>query len=583
MTSILLKLLKPFKANVIILFSLILLTAFFESFGLALLLPLVENILQENSTTPLTGIINSVFDFLRIEKTLTSIGILFITIIILKNLFKILSTFFNTKIVFNIRKYWILKINNNYMYCPYGNIIKEKQGVLVNNLVFETQKAATGILKINEFLISVSMVISYIALMFLADPKVALISFSIFGLLFIIFSFLGKNKLAEFGRKELSLNQRTNAVASENISAMRQVRTFSIEEKINNVLNDYLKKLTSISIKYEFIKSIPRAFVEVLIFTIIISIIIFFQKDDSNMLQSFIPVLSVFILTSQRLLGQFNILISSKYSFDFYRPTFQLIDSIINQTDTIISKRIGKNGKDIHNIDSDIVFEDVSFFYEKGNNVINNVNINIIKGEITAIYGPSGSGKSTIADLILGLYKPKKGSIYVNGDNLSNFNLSSWRKRIGFISQDNYLFHDSILENIKVGKPGATMDEVIFSSKQAQAYDFINNLPNGFETQVGDRGLLLSGGQKQRIAIARAMVRDPDLLIFDEATSALDNDTESKLMEIIYNLSKNKTVIIITHKRDIIKKVDNIYKIENGLIQEIKNRQLFSDESSYEL
>ena len=570
MSAILFKLLKPFKSYVLILFCLILLTAFFESFGLALLLPLVENILQENSTTPLTSIINKIFDFLNIEKTITSIGIIFIDIILIKNVFKIIFTFINTKIVFNIRKYWMLIINDNYMYSPYGNIIKEKQGVLINNLVYETEKAAGGILKINQLFISVIMVISYITLMFLTDPKVAIISFLVFGLFFIIFSYLGKNKLAEIGRQELALNQETNAIASENISSMRQVRTFSIEEKINNILNDYLKKLTNISIKYEFIKTLPGAIVEVLIFTLIVSGIIILQDNNQNAIQSYLPIMTIFILTAQRLMGQFNQLVSTKFTFDFYRPTFQLIDSLIKESINQSNKQESINKIKIDAITSDIIFNDVSFFYEKEKIVLNNTNFIIKRGKITAIQGPSGSGKSTIADLLLNMYSPTQGSINMDGHSLVDIDIASWRSRIGFISQDNYLFHDTILENIKIGKSDATMDEVIFSSKQAQAYNFISNLPKGFETMVGDRGLLLSGGQKQRIAIARAMIRDPDLLIFDEATSALDVDTENKLMDIIYNLSKNKTVVIITHKIDIFKKADKILMIDNGKIFQTK-------------
>ena len=566
MISIIYNLLTPFRAYVFLLLFIIFLLSFFEAFSLALLLPILEDILQEDSNTKLTVIISGVFDFLNIDKTVAVIGILFIIVIILKNLLKMLSIFFNNKIVFNIRKYWMLKINNNYLYSPYGDIIKEKQGVLVNNLVFETAKAASGILKINEFLISLCMVISYIALMFLADPKIALISIFSFGIIFSISSYLGKNKLAKYGRTELMLNQETNAVATENISALRQVRTFSIEKKIGITLNRYLNRLTSIAIKYELIKSIPRSVVEVIIYIIIIGIILILEKDSPNTLRSYTPILSVFILTAQRLLGQFNVLVTTKYSFDFYRPTFQLINSLIQTEDINSSKQLSNNKPDIHNIESDIVFKDVSFFYKKKKIVVNNINMKIKKGEITAIFGPSGSGKSTIADLILGLYMPTKGSIYVNGDNLSKFSLSSWRSRIGFVSQENYLFHESILENIKIGKPDATMDEVVESVKKAQAYEFIENLPNTFDTEVGDRGLLLSGGQKQRIAIARAIIRNPDLLIFDEATSALDNDTEKKLMNTIYDLSKNKTVIIITHKIDIVNKADKILMIDNGKI-----------------
>ena len=559
--AILFRLLKPFKYLVLSLFALILLTAIFESFGLALLLPILDIILQEDSTSKLNYLITFPLKILNIENDIIFIGLFSIAVIVIKNIAKSLTVYFNSKIVFSIRKDWILKINNYYMYCPYSEIIKQKQGILVNNLVYETQKAANGILKINDFLISALMVLSYIILLFLTDPYFALLSLLVFGFIFSLSSYLGKNKLALFGREELSLNQETNAIATENISAIRQVRTFAIEKKINDILSDYVERLKIIGVKYEFIKSLPRAFVEVVIFSCVISIIIVFHNEDPNKLQSFIPVLSIFVITSQRLMSQFNILIGTKYSFDFYRPTFELIQSLIDRSIKYETPYLLEEGKNINTIDTDIHLKNISFSYKKEKKVINNLNFKIKKGEINAIYGHSGSGKSTLADLLLGLYKPTKGSIYINGNSLYEYNIDSWRQLIGFVSQDNYLFHGTILDNIKVGKENVTMDEILKSVKTAQAFDFINNLPDKFETIVGDRGVLLSGGQKQRIAIARAMIRDPDLFIFDEATSALDLTTEQKLLDIIFNLSKNKTVLIITHKMDIINKVSNVLKI----------------------
>lgn len=574
MLKIIYSLLNPFKGLIAFLLVLIFFTAFFEVIGLALILPILDIALNEDSTSPLLKVLNHPLRLLNIKNNITDLSIVFIIMVVIKNITFILSNIYTSKIVFGIRKYWMSQINNYYLSVSYSELIKVKQGVLVNNLVLETQKAATGILKINEFIISTVMAISYCILLFTTNPRIAILSIILFIVIYFVTSFLGEKKIADFGRKELDLNQSTNALASESISAMRQIRTFSIEKKISNILSEYLTKLKTIGIKYEFIKSLPKSLIEIFLFISILGGIILLEKNNPSILKVYLPILSVFVITAQRLMGQVNKMINTKFSFDFYKPTFQLIDSLLDKEKRRKTKPKTINQKIINTINTDITFEDVSFSYEKEKIILNQISFVIKKKSMTAIYGVSGSGKSTIADLILGLYQPTKGSIIVNQNNLLRYNLSSWRNQIGFISQDNYLFHDSIIENIKVGKPNATMDDVIRSSKMAQAYDFINNLPDGYETQVGDRGLILSGGQKQRIAIARALIRDPELLIFDEATSALDKETENKLMEIIYGLSKNKTVLIITHKMDILKKVNNIYKIEGGKSVNVSTQDL---------
>ena len=273
-------------------------------------------------------------------------------------------------------------------------------------------------------------------------------------LLFFIFcsSFLGKKKLAEYGKKELALNQQTNAVATESISAMRQIRTFSMEKKIKESLDDHLKRLTRISIKYEFIKSLPKSIIEVLTLSSIVILLVYFQNNNENTLSSILPTITVFIFAFQRLLGQFNVLISTKYSLEFYSPTFNLIDSLLKQSSKVAYLK-RKNKKKILNIESDIVFDSVSFYYKKEKKIIKNSSFRLKKGESTALYGKSGSGKSTVADLLLSLYEPKEGSIIINNPNLNNFDTQSWRGRIGFVSQDNFLFHDTIYNNILISQP----------------------------------------------------------------------------------------------------------------------------------
>jgi len=207
-----------------------------------------------------------------------------------------------------------------------------------------------------------------------------------------------------------------------------------------------------------------------------------------------------------------------------------------------------KNAKSVSHINSDIVIKDLSFSYDGKNPVFSGLNLTIPFSKMTALIGPSGSGKSTIADLLLGLYAPEKGSISINGKLLNQINMHEWRQRIGFVSQDTFVFNTTIAENIATGKYGATEKEIHDAAKSAGAHEFIMQLPQGYETIVGDRGLKLSGGQRQRVAIARALIRDPDFLVFDEATSALDSKTEKAVQKSIEELGKKKTVLVIAHR-----------------------------------
>ncbi|EFP1007332.1 ABC-type lipopolysaccharide transporter PglK, partial [Campylobacter jejuni] len=211
----------------------------------------------------------------------------------------------------------------------------------------------------------------------------------------------------------------------------------------------------------------------------------------------------------------------------------------------------------------------LSFGYEGKKYLFKNLNLNIKKGEKIAFIGESGCGKSTLVDLIIGLLKPKEGQILIDEQELNANNTKNYRQKIGYIPQNIYLFNDSIAKNITFGD---AVDEEKLSKviKQANLEHFIKNLPQGVQTKVGDGGSNLSGGQKQRIAIARALYLEPEILVLDEATSALDTQSEAKIMDEIYKISKDKTMIIIAHRLSTITQCDKVYRLEHGKLKEEK-------------
>ena len=243
------------------------------------------------------------------------------------------------------------------------------------------------------------------------------------------------------------------------------------------------------------------------------------------------------------------------------------------------------NNKDkigIDNFKNTLEFNNVIFSYNGRQNVLDNINININKGDFIALVGESGSGKTTFIDLILNFYKVNSGSINIDGININDININSLRKKFGLVSQDNFLFNDTIYNNIRFGDLNARDEKIYDAAKRANAFDFINQFPDKFKTLVGENGAKLSGGQKQRIAIARTILKNPDILIFDEATSALDSKSESKIQESVQQLSKDKTVIVIAHRLSTIKDANKILFFENGTITgQGSHPQLYKSNKEY--
>lgn len=215
-----------------------------------------------------------------------------------------------------------------------------------------------------------------------------------------------------------------------------------------------------------------------------------------------------------------------------------------------------------------IDYQNVSFSYDDSSNVLQNIQIHIEAGKTIALVGPSGGGKTTLCSLLPRFYDVTEGSVSVDGKDVRSLTLKSLRSAIGIVQQDVYMFGGTIRENIAYGKPDATMEEIIEAAKNANIHDFIVSLPDGYDTDVGERGTRLSGGQKQRLSIARVFLKNPKILILDEATSALDNESEQHIQQSLERLAKNRTTIVIAHRLSTIRNADEILVLDDDGIQE---------------
>ena len=295
-----------------------------------------------------------------------------------------------------------------------------------------------------------------------------------------------------------------------------------------------------------------------------ISVVLYLFITDRDNIASYLPLLSMYVLALYRLLPSINRILDSYNKILFNFRSLEIIYNDIN----IQTKNLGNNAIDFN---EKIELRNINFGY--GNKeVLSNVNLTIYKGDKIAFIGESGSGKSTLVDLIISLLTPRSGEIYIDSTKLSDINLKSWRKKIGYIPQQVYLFDGSVADNVVFGRV-YDEEKIKYCLKLANIYDFLKS-KDGINTQVGDSGVALSGGQRQRIAIARALYGDPEVLVLDEATSALDNITEQKIMEEIYQISQGKTLLIIAHRLSTIEKCDVIYKIQNGIPTKINYKDM---------
>ncbi|MEO0768386.1 MAG: ABC transporter ATP-binding protein [Cyanobacteria bacterium J06649_4] len=288
---------------------------------------------------------------------------------------------------------------------------------------------------------------------------------------------------------------------------------------------------------------------------------------------------TVLVFLTQRLLWPLTRL---GETLDQYQRAMASTRRVMNLLDTPISIRPGKTALPTLQVNGDIVFENVSFAYHERQPILNNLSLKIPAGKTTAIVGATGSGKSTLVKLLLRFYEVSAGQITLDGLDLQSLALKDLRKAIGLVSQDVFLFHGTVAENIAYGSFNATIDEVTRAAKVAEAHDFIVGLPKGYDTIVGERGQKLSGGQRQRLAIARALLKNPPILILDEATSAVDNETEAAIQKSLEKITVDRTVVAIAHRLSTVRNAHCIYVMDQGkLIESGTHEQLLSQNGVY--
>lgn len=557
-------------------------SALFNGVSITLIVPLILGFLGKENINlqglpPLIHKVLSIFDTGGSNRLLIMVTVV-ISAIIIKNIANyvnvLASSYLSTKLVNDIREEGIkllLEVDLDYF-------AKTKMGDVVNQISNEVGRAAGAIRIAIQVFTTFITILTFIFILLSISWQLTLASTSLLFLVTLTNQYFVR-RAREFGIVLSDKSRGYSTVLLEILTGIRLIKSVGNEEteyqRIQRLIREKEQAEYQSHANYAAIGPMNEVTgILALIGIVFIARTLFFQQ-----LESVSTVLLIYLVVLFRLLPVVSQLNSQRSNFANAAPSTEIVANFLRRDD----KPFMSNGKDIYRkIERGICLKGVSFNYpEHKDLVLNKVDLWVPKGTTLALVGASGAGKSTLADLLPRFYDPIAGSITIDGRDLRSFNVCSLRQSMGIVSQDTFLFNTSVKNNIAYGKENVTIDEVITAAKRANAYEFIVGLPQEFETEIGDRGVLLSGGQRQRMAIARALLRNPDILILDEATSALDTVSERLVQQAIDELCRDRTTIVIAHRLSTIQKAHQIAVLEKGQVVEIGTHEQLIKKGGY--
>jgi ATP-binding cassette subfamily B protein len=490
-------------------------------------------------------------------------AVLFLAIFFLLNLVKVVFQIFARYSMLKT-KYAVLR---DIMIGTFDDFFKARwyffasgqQGVFLNTFLREIGIIGDAFGAMALFFAGILNVIFYLAVPFYLSWQVT--SMCLVTALLFVWPFVMLGRLSyRLGKMNTATANRVGSLMHESISTAKVILGFSKQRKSVETLGRAIDDHRDVTIKAQTLRSaITLLYYPFGLFVLVIGLLLALKLKIS------FSVSAALFYSLLKIIPSIGDLAAQKNSLDNFFPSYEQVTSLRDRAREL-KEEFGD--RPFTGFNRELVLDNVSFGYPDRGEVLKGVSMKIAKGTLVALVGESGSGKSTVVDMIMGFHKPSKGQVRIDGLTLSGFDISSYRRRIGYVPQDSVLFNMSIRDNLIWAKEDASLEEIRRACRQANAEEFINTFPNRYDTIAGDRGVRLSGGQVQRIALARAMICKPDILILDEATSALDTMSERLIQQAVENIAKDATVIVVAHRLSTIKDSSYIYVMEDGRIVE---------------
>ncbi len=559
------------KKGMFILFFIIICLSVIEMAGVTSIMPFLAVASKPEliNTNPYLNNVYNFFNFQKTESFLILLGAVVAGTIVLRSAFNILVQYAKSRFSNMLGHHLACRLLANYLSRPYVFFLDENSSNLSKNILGEVHQLITGyITPLFNTATDIIVGLSICSVIILVDPVAAGVVTLVIGGTYGGIYLLVRKVLIEAGNRRLSANKDRYKSTMEVMMGIKDVKLLGKERFFLEKFIKPSRKMAKANILIKVIGFVPNSILNAVIdggIVLAVTLIIILTNDFTK----YLPVLGVYILAGNRIMPRFKDLFNSFSSMRAFQP---VVEMMLEQLSHIPEVPLPEKKTEITKLsfEKDININGITFTYPKTEApVINNQSLNIKKNTTVGLVGPTGCGKTTLVDIILGLLRPEKGKILIDGIEVDNSNIRNWQANLGYVPQAIYLSDDTITANIAFGvdPKKINMEAVIKAARVANLSDFIENeLPDGYNAKIGERGIRLSGGQRQRLGIARALYTDPSVLVMDEATSALDGITESIVMEAIEKLTGTKTIIIIAHRLTTLIKADVIYMMKKGMV-----------------
>lgn len=566
-----------YRIELVLLIVLGLLGGVLEGIGIGAIVPLLSFLTSgtQGASNIVTATIAGVFSFIGIPFKFRTIIGLIVVLFFLRSIVLAVSTYIRASITANFMKKEMGELVSRTLRAKWGFILRQKAGYVQTTIVRDVQKTVILLEVLAQTIQSVTGFTMYLVVAIGISVNITILTLLLgAGLLLFFKPFV--RKIRNIAEQTARLEKSVAHHITEHLFGLKTVKASGKEESVFEKIQGNLVSLRDLFVKNAIIRSLGTIFIQPIGFLFILAIFAFTYRTPEFSIAVFAAVayliqkIFVYIDSGQNALHSINEL--APYADNINRYKQQAQEESEHSSYATKPFQFKKA----------ITLVDVSLTYEGRGEILSGITASIRKGETVGIVGPSGAGKTSFVDILLRLFKPTNGSIFIDEENLENISLNDWRKHVGYVSQDLFLLNENIEGNIRFYDNSLSHGDVVEAARRAYIHDVIKELPQGFETYIGDRGIMLSAGQRQRVVLARVLARRPDVLILDEATSALDTESEHFVKKTIQELHGYVTVIIIAHRLSTVMEADRIIAINRGkIIEEGPPQDLLKDKNSY--
>jgi ATP-binding cassette, subfamily B, bacterial PglK len=553
----------------------IVISVFLNLVSITGILPFLYNVANPGyfRKSPILMSVYETFGFHSDRAFLMALGFLSLFALIVSNAFALFHIWYLTRFEGSVMVSLASRLFEIYIHKPYSYFLENEISGITCSVIDETAKVVQKVIASFLRLVgSIAYIFLIVLMLFIFDPRIAFWLTLAFGTSYLLTFVLVRQKLTSLGSVIDDLTSRRSQIVTEPLRSIKEIKVMARESYFTEKFNEVSEGIIRRNSTFTFISFIPQYLIEAIAFGSMVALTLYVMGTQSGETQ-LIPLIGLYAFAAHRLLPEFRIVFGLLSSVRYHLNTLNRVNATITEAGLADARELVTN---LLTFKKSVELRNVHFSYPNSNrDILKDLSFTIPVNTAVALVGKTGAGKSTIVNLITGLLSPNEGAILIDGISLDEANVRGWQRNIGYVSQDPYVFNETVAQNIAVGVKEFDFEKVIHAAKIARAYDFImNDLPHGFDTKVGEGGIRLSGGQRQRIAIARALFHDPQVLVFDEATNALDVLTEQSFYQAIADLVGKKTLIVVTHRIKTAEMCDQILfvgkKVDSGTFKDLQ-------------